>query len=1329
MVLPTLIMWNVFRVNGDVDIGPSPTLLSEIVLRALNNMNNAQRHSINFNLSSGVYYAKNTELHNNVFFLGGVSSSSTILTSSSMNTAQNVTDRNSADKKHFPKSFTLLDIWNSTVRIENIHFSQLSPNCLIESSGSCQIHHLAVIDAGDLSLSFCHLSLNSWTSPFLVRQTHISENQRGASILVDECTLHSDDGLARGLVALSPSQKALFDLTISIVGTTFSNTEMRGTDGVAISFEGKRQNEASSAEISLSLVGNGFTNMTTSTRSLTPSRVNGLTQRMVGCAVCETSSHLCGSTVRDVQLGGSLLCSNTTFSALLASSECNEETAGTVQSPNGTTSAFVDGDTFSFDETDGGEAASAVFTSCSFTGSRYQPSPVTLISFTDFAGSIKLAGCSMTSLDAFLQTESNFTGLVVIQNSAHEGGFTCENGLFQNFNGSSQHGVFLLQECSRITFSGCHFEDRITANTYGFSGAIIILNDPTKPVTFDCLFANNQFAHFNYRGVFFDTNDGSEPLFSQPGLINVTLCSFSDCHGDFGHALGFHFLAPTTITQCTISECSANFWESGGIDVRSLARVSISDINVTGVGDSNYTGGLYMILHGEATIEHCTMLTCCGNIASGGLTLITDADVLVSDCHFVNCSSVSGGGGLSFECSAATTTIEQCSFLNCSSDAGAALSGLCLGTVILDDLLIRSCTATALGGMIFCFMDELTYVFVTSPNQDPPIPTLKLNRIVFVDNSVTPFSEYAQFFGVDPDTDPFVDFVLCCPDDIPSDVSLTNCFSTDTGDLSGTFKLDMDFETGEMLFLFSPSDLMDSVNPKLAEHAGSIIDQYTGEPRLSLSAVVPLHEQDYDVTVQRKGSSQAETMRVRISDDSTVRNWIADDETTTLDYLATYTITKIVGVVPPSEAASNGVFTEPKLAWEFDLASTPESLTFVAPEAPPILKASCRLGNGSNHAWIKLTGLNITAGTYTVTLVGVSGFSFGVTFASETDEKGRPLSEETSVRLFGEGSTLTFDTEYQIDTVINSTSQEPLNLAEMIITFTTPVATSRIIGMGEETLTLPQKDSVSVPLSGEDMKDTTYLVEVSLSDVVLEEPLSAVFSANSGTLVGRVYSASGSEVPLEYGKTYEVVSVTNSAFDAVLFNPFSFTVPTEPARIKSISPKLNREKSEVIVELTGVQFFASPTLFIHLKNTNTGRTFSSRLTIKNAESCSVSFPTAQSEDDTHLQFELGYQVTSVASVDGLSSFLFNEGLEVTVPNLPVVDTITSYLSPSCTTFQVSMTGSHLPLTGSFTATLSPTATMTVNFVDRVGTTPWLSDGVDGMKLYYHTVLSLSMREC
>ncbi|KAK2950797.1 hypothetical protein BLNAU_14215 [Blattamonas nauphoetae] len=94
---------------------------------------------------------------------------------------------------------------------------------------------------------------------------------------------------------------------------------------------------------------------------------------------------------------------------------------------------------------------------------------------------------------------------------------------------------------------------------------------------------------------------------------------------------------------------------------------------------------------------------------------------------------------------------------------------------------------------------------------------------------------------------------------------------------------------------------------------------------------------------------------------------------------------------------------------------------------PQILKATCRLGNGTNHAWIQLTGLNIAPGTYTVTLVGMRGFSFDVTFSGATDEKGRALSEETPVRLFGEGSTLTFGTEYQIDAVIHQTTKEQLN--------------------------------------------------------------------------------------------------------------------------------------------------------------------------------------------------------------------------------------------------------------------------------------------------------------
>ncbi|KAK2949574.1 hypothetical protein BLNAU_15434 [Blattamonas nauphoetae] len=151
----------------------------------------------------------------------------------------------------------------------------------------------------------------------------------------------------------------------------------------------------------------------------------------------------------------------------------------------------------------------------------------------------------------------------------------------------------------------------------------------------------------------------------------------------------------------------------------------------------------------------------------------------------------------------------------------------------------------------------------------------------------------------------------------------------------------------------------------------------------------------------------------------------------------------------------------------------------------------------------------------------------------------------------------------------------------------------------------------------------------------------------------------------------------------------------EPTRIKSISPKLNREKSEVIVELAGVKFFSSPELFIHMKNTNTGRAFSS----------------TQSEDDTHLQFGLDYLVTSIASVDGLSSFLFSEGLEVTVPS-----------GSNCRhhLFVSLSLGHDLP------TILSPAVTMTVNFVDRVGTTPWLSDGVDEMQLNTtYTIIDLA----
>ncbi|KAK2955074.1 hypothetical protein BLNAU_10005 [Blattamonas nauphoetae] len=797
----------------------------------------------------------------------------------------------------------------------------------------------------------------------------------------------------------------------------------------------------------------------------------------------------------------------------------------------------------------------------------------------------------------------------------------------------------------------------------------------------------------------------------------------------------------TSLVGCVLVNMTSR-WESEGIEVGSWFGQSIVGSVVSSCSNHLYGTSIRSLHGGGSLLSLNSSFVSCLLDATNENKPFTTQTILSADhslfsftlCTFKGCTAYHGGA-LNSNNINVSVSINSCSFDSCSSsDAGGALSivfpALTTSTVTLKSSSFTSCSGAG---------DASLRVY--SPCSST------ISECVFIESEAARFGGAIDLYKWDPATkggafsnclflncqqtdatSPYgggVMFFQYCPSVQLSSLLFDEC-SASTGIGHVIYHHSSPYPTLNSKTVSSCASSSDYASSLIfvsqtGQDFSALLNQSpTSITLTALTAKVKGTAADVEVTLNKAVSgtllvvlSNAEGERVEVTDG--IPN---------IGRVLEFSMSSSIGSCSVS-IGETGLLQTPLSDYSIVAAFLPGHIMSLP--TLQILNASCRLGNGPNHAWIQLTGVNIAPGTYTMTLVGMSDFSFDVTFSGATDEHGRPLSEEMPVRLFGEGNILTFGTEYQIDAVIHNTSKLSIFLGRLMVSFITPAVASRIIGLGKETLILPQKDSVSVPLSGADMKDTTYLVEVSLSDVVLDAPFSAVFSANSGTLVGRVYSASGSVVPLEYGKTYGVVSVTNSEKDAVLFNPFSFTVPAEPARIKTIaSTKLNREKTEVIVELTGVKFFASSALFVHLKKTNTGRAFSSSLTIKTAESCSMSFLTAQSEDDTHLQFGLDYLVTSIASVDGLSSFLFSEGLEVTVPSAPIVDTISSSLSPSCTTFQVSMTGSHLPLTGSFTATLSPTATMTVNFVDGVGTTPWLSDGVDGMKLNTtYTIIELS----
>ncbi|KAK2941949.1 hypothetical protein BLNAU_23131 [Blattamonas nauphoetae] len=119
-----------------------------------------------------------------------------------------------------------------------------------------------------------------------------------------------------------------------------------------------------------------------------------MSQKMLGCVVSLTSSHLSGSTIRDVNNGGSVLCSNSSFSSLLPS----PNTDLSITYPNGTSTHFDDdGTDYYFDSCSGDEYTFASFSHCHFTGTHYGfgARPLT---FMEYPGTVSILSCSFTSI-------------------------------------------------------------------------------------------------------------------------------------------------------------------------------------------------------------------------------------------------------------------------------------------------------------------------------------------------------------------------------------------------------------------------------------------------------------------------------------------------------------------------------------------------------------------------------------------------------------------------------------------------------------------------------------------------------------------------------------------------------------------------------------------------------------------------------------------------------------------------------------------------------------------------------------------------------------------
>ncbi|KAK2946171.1 hypothetical protein BLNAU_18915 [Blattamonas nauphoetae] len=744
---------------------------------------------------------------------------------------------------------------------------------------------------------------------------------------------------------------------------------------------------------------------------------------------------------------------------------------------------------------------------------------------------------------------------------------------------------------------------------------------------------------------------------------------------------------------CTFDGCESAY-TGGAIDCdASDINVQVKQCSFRSCRADRQGGALWFYCPGDSAallVFESIFSNCLAANDGGDLHIKQTYSLTISDCFFIDSSATEGSGGsisLASIRSYSTNIVSNCLFENCRTEegsdqyyqgGGAVYMSFVGGDVQLTYLQFRGCSASSKTGhdiYVKCTTfntRKFTYSETTVPGWNRLVTGDVLIVLSNEDSTRTPVSGQAPNIGrvlkftfSDTDTSTFT-----------GPVGETKLFQ---GDLSD-YKIVNGYLNGHLFsdkYVKSASCDLDSSGMAVdISFAGLKIP--SGAYTITLNDKIPL---SVTFTLDESGES-AGTVKASIGK--------MEDE---LKENVMYAVTSVTSQDEPNTLIAPGG-------------------RFTVPGAAPILEASCRVGSETNHAWIQLTGLNIAAGTYSVTLKDEE-FSFQVTFTDQKDENGQKQSSQESVRLFGDGSKLTFDTEYTLESVTDS-ALNAVDLLGMIIKFRTPHATDRIVGIGTMNFTGNQKDEVSVSLSGADLASTEYFITTSPPSDLNGNKMSVVFIDQSGTLVGKVYSATGNAVPLDFGTTYEILSMTDTADRDILFvDTLTFDVPTEPARIESTSAVLNGAKTSVTVTLTGRRLF-SATMSVTVKNPISNRAFVTNLMFVDSTSCTVLFAAAQTESGATVMFGVSYDIVSIESSDGKKSFVVNTGVKVSVPSAPIIDTITSTLSPNCTHFEIVFGGTSLPSIGSFVASISPSISLALSYENGKWTTGWLSNVEIGM---------------
>ncbi|KAK2948001.1 hypothetical protein BLNAU_17037 [Blattamonas nauphoetae] len=550
----------------------SPTNLPSL-LDTISNTPDTFMNEIHFtSIPEGTYIGNNIEIKNKCLELSGEQSNKRA------SLGAHIVPQSGFDSNRNDESFSMhsgenciFSLANSTLSLESLHFALVANS---EESrqqrNKARPARLAIVSDSMLTISESAVKVSSGTSAILISPSTFEESTTSSSVVVKMCSISSENDQLRGIVETPAFPDLGASRSVSIVGCSFNSQEVLGTDGIVLSLtQAPRKNVEDVGTISSSLIGCSFVNMS-SIGSSHPPQLSHLNQKMLECVVSLTSSHLSGSTIRDVNNGGSLLCSNSSFSSLLSSHTTDQ--LPTITHPNGTSTPFVDdGTEYYFDQDSGDEFSIANFSHCHFTGANYA-SDARALTFEYYPGSISIVSCSFAN--------HHFTDIFVEMTAA---------------------AVFIIHHhfevCPPLTLRDSNF-----TNLSAVRSPAVNIDVSVMATIVDC------------------TLEECAPEARHSEVIGgLDLYNFDPS-------------SHTTITNVIFESCHAH--SCGGMDVAVYGTIHLSDCRFEACsvkGHYTDTSGLSLSLAGE-TPTHVTRLTftdCWSSNDAFGMNLHAKCDVLI----------------------------------------------------------------------------------------------------------------------------------------------------------------------------------------------------------------------------------------------------------------------------------------------------------------------------------------------------------------------------------------------------------------------------------------------------------------------------------------------------------------------------------------------------------------------------------------------------------------------------------------------------------------------------------------------------------------------------